>query len=341
MATYWGLDGDHGSWGRAFSVEGREEAAAIARRYLAEMEPHFDHPDPDQRLAARSIAMEMEAWIEDHGRGEHFRSLRHLGGPLTTLRSVFSVMPSGTVEEAEAILSRLESVGEAFADIRDTAAEGKSRGIVVARRQVQSVIEQMRHLAGHGSAFVDAAARIEETVDSARLEDALDGARQSAADFAVWLADVYLPAAAVDDGVGAEHYRHALSDQVGKDIDPVDAYQWGWEELWRLISEMERVGEEILPGASWPEVRRHLETDPSGLAHSTDELLTFVREVLDQAVSDLAGTHFEVPDEIRPLTVQLAPPGGALGVYYMSPSEDLSRPGGVWYAIATIGNGTR
>jgi uncharacterized protein (DUF885 family) len=32
------------------------------------------------------------------------------------------------------------------------------------------------------------------------------------------------------------------------------------------------------------------------------------------------------------LEVKLAPPGGALGAYYMPPSEDFSRPGTVWYA---------
>ena len=50
-------------------------------------------------------------------------------------------------------------------------------------------------------------------------------------------------------------------------------------------------------------------------------------------VDDLAGTHFEVPDVIRPLTVQVAPPGGPRSVYYIRPSEDFTRPGGVWYSL--------
>lgn len=333
MASFWGLEGDHGSWGNWFSPEGAEERLELARRYLAELGPHLDHPDREQRIAARAVASELESWVTNHELGAHYMELRHLGGPMTTIPNVFNLMRSGTPEADDDILRRLETVGEAFAGVRATADAGIEAGKVVARRQVESVMRQARHLAGDGSAFDDVAARIEETVDGSRLDAALASAKQAAAEFADWLESSYLPHAAGSDGVGADLYRHALADMVGKDIDPTDAYEWGWEELARLISEMNRIGNEIVPGASWQEVRERLESDPEGLAHTTDELLDFVRRVLDQAVSDLAGTHFDVPDEIRPLEVKLAPPGGALGVYYTGPSEDLSRPGSVWYAL--------
>jgi uncharacterized protein (DUF885 family) len=46
----------------------------------------------------------------------------------------------------------------------------------------------------------------------------------------------------------------------------------------------------------------------------------------------LAGEHFDVPDELKVVTVNMAPPGGSLGAWYVSPSEDFSRPGSIWYA---------
>ena len=33
------------------------------------------------------------------------------------------------------------------------------------------------------------------------------------------------------------------------------------------------------------------------------------------------------------MTVNLVPPGAALGAYYMQPSEDFTRPGGIWYSF--------
>jgi uncharacterized protein (DUF885 family) len=41
-----------------------------------------------------------------------------------------------------------------------------------------------------------------------------------------------------------------------------------------------------------------------------------------------------VPDGVRRLDVRRAPPGGPPGAYYVPPSEDLSRPGCVWYSLA-------
>lgn len=330
LATFWGLEGDHGSWGAVFSADGFEDQARLCRRYIEELEPHLDHPDDRQRLAARSVVSELRERVEDFEQGDHFRALRHLGGPLHLLRNVFDVMPSGTPDADDAIVRRLEGVPGALADMRATAAAGQAQGISVARRQAASVAEQARHMAGPDSALAGVARRVGDTP---RAEAALAAAREAAAGFADWLTADYLPNAPTEDGVGAELYARALSNLVGKETDPVEAYEWGWAELARLIGEMERVGSEILPGAGWQEVRRHLDEDPAGQAHSTDELVAFVRQVLDQAVEDLAGVHFEVPDEIRTLTVQIAPPGGALGVYYMGPSDDLSRPGGVWYSI--------
>lgn len=330
MATYWGIDGDHGSWGGVFSVEGAETGAAVGRRYLDELEPHLGHPDPRQRLAARSVAAELRQGIDDFEHGDYLRALRHLGGPLHLLRNVFDVMPSGTPEADDALIRRLEGVPGALTDMRATAAAGQAAGVSVAKRQGVSVAEQARHLSGPDSILAGVVSRVGNTP---RAETALAAAKEAAAAFGDWLTDEYVPKAPVRDGVGADHYTRAVSKLVGKDTDPMEAYEWGWAELARLIGEMERIGKEILPGAGWQEVRRHLDEDPAGLVHSPEELVAFARKVLDQAIEDLAETHFDVPEEIRPLTVQVAPPGGAMGVYYIGPSDDLSRPGGVWYAI--------
>lgn len=330
LATYWGLEADHGSWGKMFSVAGQEDRANLGRRYLDELEPHLDHPDPRQRLAARSVASELRELIYEFEQGDHFRALRHLGGPLHLLRNIFDVMPAGSPEADDNLIRRLEGVPGALADMRATAAEGQEQGISVARRQAASVAEQARHLAGPDSVL---AGVVQKVGGTPRAQAALTAAQEAASAFADWLRIEYLPNATAEDGVGAELYTRALSNLVGKEVDPMEAYEWGWEELGRLIGEMERTGAQILPGGGWQAVRRHLDEDRAGLANSTDELIVFVRQVLDQAVEDLAGVHFDVPDEIRPLTVQVAPPGGALGVYYMGPSDDLSRPGGVWYSI--------
>jgi uncharacterized protein (DUF885 family) len=57
-----------------------------------------------------------------------------------------------------------------------------------------------------------------------------------------------------------------------------------------------------------------------------------VSDIQQRAISQLAGVHFSVPEELIVVTVNIAPPGGSLGAWYMSPSEDFTRPGSIWYA---------
>lgn len=332
-ATYLGVPGAHHSWGEAFSLAGIEAAADLFRACQSRLEAHLDHPDPNERLAARSVSGWLEEQLERFEAGDHFGELRYLGSPLHTLRSVFPLMPTATDDDREAVLLRLETVPAAFADMEEMFRAGVGQGFVVARRQVEAVAEQARHLAGDDSAFQDVISKVADGVDHGRLDRAMAIAKEASSRFSDWLLDDYLPYAVEADGVGPEVYRRLAGHQVGLDVDPHQAYEWGWEELDRLIEEMEGVGQRIVPGASWQEVRQYLDNDPGGQAASPEELLEFAREVLEQAVDDLAGVHFDVPEEIRELTVQIAPPGGALGVYYVAPSEDLSRPGGVWYAI--------
>jgi uncharacterized protein (DUF885 family) len=75
-----------------------------------------------------------------------------------------------------------------------------------------------------------------------------------------------------------------------------------------------------------------LDSDPARCAATRDDFVAFVSNVQRQAVEQLAGTHFDVPAELRTVTVKIAPPGGSLGAWYMSPAEDFSRPGSIWYA---------
>jgi uncharacterized protein (DUF885 family) len=276
----------------------------------------------------------MDEAIDSYQAGDHFMDLRHLGSPFHRIRSIFDVMPTETGEQWDNIANRLETIDKPFTDYRNRLAAGVARDITVARRQVDSIIDQAEKLASEDSAFtliVDKAGVAGH--HSPRIDQAVSHAREAAGAFAGWLRSHYHPHAVGDDAVGSETYQRMADRLVGLSVDADEAYAWGWEEFHRLKGRMTAVAEEILPGAGFDGVTEHLETDPKGLAHSPEELVETVERILSEAVSDLAGKHFEVPEAIRPITVQITPPGGPLGVYYLRPSEDFARPGGVWYSI--------
>lgn len=331
LATSLGVPGRHDRWGM-FGLEGVEAAAAVGRRHRLALEPFLDADDPRERVAARVAVDAIDEDLERVAAGDHLLDLGHMASTFQRFRSVFDVMPVRTVEEREDVVRRLETIDQPINEYRELLTHGINSGQTVARRQVLSVIDQARNLAGSQSSFLQLAEGF-GAAERTRLDQAIERARAVYAEFAGWLEDAYLPEAIERDAVGNDRYRRAANRLVGLEVDPAEAYEWGWEEFHRLADELNRVGSSILPDVGWDEVRAFLETDPGGTARSTGELASFVTEVLEEAVEQLSDRHFDVPEDIRPITVQIAPRGGPLGVSYVRPSEDLTRPGGVWYSI--------
>jgi uncharacterized protein (DUF885 family) len=100
---------------------------------------------------------------------------------------------------------------------------------------------------------------------------------------------------------------------------------------------MQRAAGEILPGAPLAEVFRLLKTDPARCAKDPEEFLRLMSERQARALSELEGSHFDIPDQLRKLDIRIAPKGGPLGAYYVMPSEDFSRPGAIFYSLGEAG----
>jgi uncharacterized protein (DUF885 family) len=334
LATQLGIPGLDDEWGDTFGLVGVVERLELRSAYRNRVAPHLHSSEPRERLAARVMIGDFDQQDAAFESDDHFRDLRHMASAFHRIRLTFDVMRTGTREERANIVRRLDTVEKPLGDYRRLLEVGIEEGVVAAARQVSSVIAQARRMASDPASIDHIVAKV-AGIDGQgdELSAAAEGARSAYREFADWLETKYLPRAGEGDGVGRDPYVRAADRLVGLEIDPDDAYAWGWDELNRLLDEMGRVAELILPGEGVDAAKEFLETDQSVTASGADELLAFVELTLSQAVDDLAGSHFDVPDEIRPLTVQLAPPGSPLGVYYRRPSEDFSRPGGVWYSI--------
>ena len=128
------------------------------------------------------------------------------------------------------------------------------------------------------------------------------------------------------DGVGEE--RYALSSRAfnGTELDFIETYNWGWEQLRWVESEMAKTAERILPGAGVEAAKQFLETDPDRAIEGVDAFRNWMQDLQDKTIAELNGTHFDIPDPVKRIEAMIAPPGGALAMYYTSPSEDFSRP---------------
>ena len=117
---------------------------------------------------------------------------------------------------------------------------------------------------------------------------------------------------------------------LGKVIDPKETYEWGWQELYRVEREMEETAQRIKPGGTVPEVLELLEADPARSVEGVEGYQRWLQELHDEALTELHGKHFDIPDEIRRVEVMIPPPGSAAAAYYTGPSEDFKRPGRTW-----------
>lgn len=114
----------------------------------------------------------------------------------------------------------------------------------------------------------------------------------------------------------------------------MEVYEWGWDELASLRSEMTQIAGDIVGGGSIRQVADLLETDPERAAPNHEAFLEFVLARQHRALADLDGTQFDVPEVVKTVTVKAAPPGGPPGAYYVPPSEDFTtRFGGIWYSL--------
>ena len=94
---------------------------------------------------------------------------------------------------------------------------------------------------------------------------------------------------------------------------------------------MRNTAEKILPGSNIESAKALLESDLNRSIDGVDEFRSWMQELQDKTIEELNGTHFDIPDPVRKIEALIAPPGGALAMYYTRPSGDFSRPGRTWY----------
>jgi uncharacterized protein (DUF885 family) len=337
-ATFEGIPG-HDAELTDYSPDGIAERLAHARATLRKLDAIEPDTEP-ARISAEVLRRYLEVGIELQEAGEELRPLRVIGSPVSAIRLCFDLMPRETEHDWETIVARAAAVPHSLDTLRDGLNEGISEGLVAARRQTLACARQADTWGGVGDdpspyfrGMLDEYDRagIGDGALRQRLEDAAGLATAAYASFGRYLVDEYLPHASERDAVGAERYALMAQAFNGTRLDLHETYAWGWDELHRIEHAMGAVNERILPGQPMPAVIEHLERDPTRMVEGEDALRAWLQDLIDSTITDLDGTHFDIPGPLRRCEAKIAPPGGAAAMYYTGPSEDLSRPGRTWY----------
>ncbi|MEX0682044.1 MAG: DUF885 domain-containing protein [Dehalococcoidia bacterium] len=337
LATALGIPG-HDHEMPDLSLEGPAKVADLNRTTLQALTAAPVEGDAD-RIARAVMEERIGVSLDIFSAGEYMRALRNIASPLQNVRQVFDYMPQETAEHWSNIASRLKLVPDTLAGYRQSLSEGLERGLHASKRQATEGAEQARVWAGLSDkpSFFD---QLQERFTksgvaanglAADIDTGVKAAREGYAEMHRYLVDDYVPRTSEREAAGRERYQLMSRNFLGAVIDPEETYQWGWDELHRIEEEMRKTAERIAPGASITEAVETLETDPARAVEGVDNYKSWLQELHDEALAELHGKHFEIPDAIRVIEVMIPPPGGALAAYYTGPSEDFRRPGRTWW----------
>ncbi|MDQ1575235.1 MAG: hypothetical protein QOH55_385 [Microbacteriaceae bacterium] len=334
--VYLGRPGREGEYAD-YSPAGAERAAAEVQNALAQIRVAEPVDDID-RVTKMDLTRELELSLEKHAAGFDQRDLNVIASPAQGLRDIFDLVPTASEEDWANIATRLDNLPAAMNGYIETLRSGIQGGNVPAIRQITEVIAQAKKQVADTGFFFQLTA--EPKAGEADLPESLrrdleSGAREAAdayATLASFLGDELAQHAPAKDAVGREIYSLASRDFLGATVDLDETYEWGIEELARMVAEQESIAREIKPGASVQEAIAFLDGDPSRKLHGTDALQKWMQATSDRAIEELGRTHFDIPAEVRKLECMIAPTQEG-GIYYTNPTDDFSRPGQMWWSV--------
>lgn len=330
MATQIGLEGHDGDL-QDFSPEYWESVADRIRDIIADVDALNDSTDASDdeddfddvdNLTAALLRDRMAFQLEMHHRGEFLRRLNNIDSPVQTIRDSFALLPKVTEEDFDNIASRMAKIPAALAGYRESLAEAAASGDVASHRQIDAVISQCEDLADSGSLFE----RLGLPEDSQVVESAKDAFSY----MADWLSTELSPQARHEDGVGRERYEFFSEFFLGRDIDLDEAYKWAKHELKETAEQQKRVAKQLGEPTILAAYKK-LNADERYTLNGTDALVEWMENTISDITHELQH-EVTVPEDLPELScaIDLA---GSGGIFYTAPSDDLLRPGTMWWSV--------
>jgi uncharacterized protein (DUF885 family) len=339
-ATYVGIDGyeDQLTDFTPDAVRARGELLATAVREIEAQTP----ADDVERVAQAVFVERGRAELALHDADLVIADLNVIESPVQDTRMVFDLMAGETAEDWAQVASRLAKVPDTVAGIRAALAHGADHDRVAALRQVTKTAEQCAMWAGRApgepsffATLIAGARNVPCMTDALRtdLEAGAVAAATAYGDLGDFLVRELAPKAPAKDAVGPQVYPLRLKFFTGATVDLAELYQWGWDEFFRIETEMKQIAERIKPGATLAEAAAALDADPRYRLTGADALQQWMQGLSDEALQALRGKHFNLPDPLLNLECRIAPPGGGAGAYYTGPNADFTRPGRMWWSL--------
>src|SRR3984885_15269476 len=316
------------------SADGFAGRAELDRSTLTALDA-AEAPEPREQVARAAMRERLALAAERYDAGDTTSELDTIASWVQRVRKVFDLMPTDGEEAAANIARRMAAVPRAYRQVSATLLEAAKNGRCAARRQVEEVAGQCAAWARPGDSFYSGlAGRLAGVPDSLRgeLDVAARAATAATAELGAFLDRELMPLAREKDACGPEVYARASRHYLGADVDLREAYAWSWEEIARLRAEMARVSNLVRPGATVQEAVAILDEDPARRIEGRENFRAWMQELADRTISELDGTHFDIPQPAHRIEAAI-PPTNDGRLSYTEPPEDWSRPGRMWWSV--------
>ena len=314
-----------------FSIAGRAVEADLSRATLAELNK-LEPIDEIDRVAKSVMQERLTSSLQLHDSFESHISFNVLTSPPADIRQVFEMMPKESAVDFDNIAKRLLAVDKAHLSWVSTIDTLAKKGKTVAQRQIDGIAKQLESYADGGYAAM--AKSFDPDGKYPAIHEAAKAAARSSAETATYLRGTYMALATPNDAVGAERYAAWARYYTGADLDLRATYEWGLADLAQITERMWRVAAKIKPDAkTLREVADYLDNAPEYKIHGKEAIIKKLLDFTQAAVTQLDGTHFDIDERMKFCDARIAPEGSASAPYYMSPSEDMSRPGTTWLPL--------
>jgi uncharacterized protein (DUF885 family) len=314
-----------------FSIAGRAVDADLTRATLAELNK-LEPIDEIDRVAKSVMHERLTSSLQLHDSFESHIDFNVLTSPPADIRQVFEMMPKESAADFDNIAKRLLAVDKAHLSWISTIDTMAKKGKTVAQRQIDGIAKQLESYANGGYAAM--AKTFDPDGKYPAVHEAAKAAAASSAETATYLRGTYMALATPNDAVGAERYAVWARYYTGSNLDLRATYEWGLADLAQITERMWKVAAQIKPDAkTLREVADYLDNAPEYKIHGKDAIIKKLLDFTETAVTQLDGTHFDIDDRMKFCDARIAPEGSASAPYYMSPSEDMSRPGTTWLPL--------
>ncbi|MDX1624844.1 MAG: DUF885 domain-containing protein [Gemmatimonadota bacterium] len=331
FATYVGWPGgDHGAWtdNALEAIEERREQAGDPLLVLETIDR--EALSEEDRLNYDLFARDVRLDVEGNRFPSHLAPLNQLGGPQQDVAQLLSIQPHRTVEEYEAILSRLRGAPEVFENAVDRMEEGLEQGVTPPKVTLRDVPEQVENQIVEDplespmlAAFTEFPETVSEPVAERLRTEAIEIYRDEIVPalrvFHTFLVDEYIPGAresiaATELPDGEAWYAYRVRRLTTTDLTPREIHDIGLAEVERIRSEMERIVSQTAEeraadpdapdGNDFDAFTEWLRTDPRFYFEEENELLEGYRDIAKRADPELVklfGTLPRLPYGVEPV----------------------------------------